>query len=160
MLLKPVNKTLALLAASFRLLAHPAIASINLLNHYAALQLSAGAGYLSALEPGQLEALVMLAIDMHTLGYLIGGAFFGVHCFFLGWLLYRSELFPKILGVLLVAASIGYLAESFGNFLFPGNEALFTWIVAVPAVIGELSLTVWLLVKGVRDQKPSAEEPV
>ncbi len=141
-----------MIAASFRLLAHPAIASINLLNHFIALQLLGGADYLTVFDIGQLHALVLLFLDMHRYGYLIGGAFFGMHCLVLGYLLFKSDLFPGILGVLLVLASFGYLIESFGNFLFPNYKELFAWIVAVPAIIGEVSLTFWLLIKGVKNQ--------
>lgn len=149
-LLRPVSKTLALIMASLRLLAHPAIASINLLNHFAPLLLLSDANYLGAFETEQLQALVLLFMEAHRYGYLIGGAFFGLHCLFLGYLLFKSELFPGVLGVLMVVASVGYLLESFGNFLFPGYRELLTWAVAVPAVIGELSLCLWLLVKGVK----------
>ena len=152
-LLRPVSKTLSLLAASFRLLAHPAIASINLLNHFIALSLLSGAGYLNVFEAGQLQAMVLLFLNMHNIGYLIAGAFFGIHCFILGYLLYKSDLFPGILGILMIIASIGYLTESFGNFLFAGYEAILAWIVGVSAGIGELSLTFWLLIKGVKNQK-------
>lgn len=152
-LLRPVSKTLSLLAASFRLIAHPAIASINLLNHFIALSLLNGAGYLKVFEAGQLQAMVLLFLNMHNTGYLIAGAFFGVHCFILGYLLYKSELFPGVLGVLMVIASLGYLMESFGNFLFTGYEDILAWIVGVSAGIGELSLTFWLLIKGVKNKK-------
>lgn len=151
-LLKPVSKTVSLIAASFRLLAHPAIASINLLNHFAALLLLSDADYLTVFDGDQLQAFVMLFLNLHRYGYLIGGAFFGVHCFLLGYLLFKSDYFPRLLGGLLVVASFGYLIESFGNFLFPNYIELLVWVVAVPAVIAELSLCVWLLVKGVRVQ--------
>lgn len=152
-LLKPVSKTLSLVAAFLRLLAHPAIASINLLNHFAALLLLSGADYLTAFEPEQLHALVLLFLNAHHYGYLIGGAFFGLHCLILGYLLFKSDFFPRMLGVLLIVASFGYLIESFGNFLFPNYEALLVWVVAVPAVIAELSLCLWLLIKGVSVQQ-------
>ena len=149
-LLKPVSKTLSLIAAALRLLAHPAIASINLLNHFSVLFLLSGADYLTAFETDQLHALVLLLLSAHKYGYLIGGAFFGVHCFILGYLFVKSDLFPKTLGIMLAIAAAGYLTESFGNFLFPEYEDIFIWIVAVPAVIAELSLCLWLLVKGVK----------
>lgn len=152
-LLRPVNKTLSLVAASLRLLAHPAIASINLLNHFMALLLLSGADYLSVFETNQLYALVLLFLKAHRYGYLIGGAFFGLHCFLLGYLLYKSDLFPKLLGILMIIAALGYLIESFGNFLFPTYEAVFAWIVALPAVVGELSLCLWLMIKGVKEQQ-------
>lgn len=149
-LLKSAGKTLSLMAASFRLLAHPAIASINLLNHFAAILLLGGAGYLTFFDPAELQALAMLALDAHGYGYLIGGAFFGVHCLLLGYLLVKSTLFPRLLGRLMMIAGVGYLVESFGKFLFPAYAEAFTWAVAVPAAVAEISLAVWLLWKGVK----------
>ncbi|MBN2720098.1 MAG: DUF4386 domain-containing protein [Proteobacteria bacterium] len=150
LLLKPVSRTLSIIAAFLRVLAHPAIASVNLLNHFAVLILLSGAGYLSVFNADQLNSLALLSLETHRYGYLIGGAFFGFHCLLLGYLLLKSDLFPGILGVLMVLASLGYLAESFGNFLFPGHEALLTLTVAVPAVIAEVSLCLWLVIRGVK----------
>lgn len=151
-LLRPVSKTLALVAASFRLLAHPALASLNLLHYFAVIPLLSGAEYLTAFEGDQLQALVLFFLDLHHYGYLLAGAFFGVHCLLLSVLLYRSELFPRLLGVLMAVAAVGYLAESFGNFLAPQYEPVLAWIVAVPAIVAELGLCVWLLVQGFRAQ--------
>lgn len=158
-LLRPVSKTLSLVAASLRLLAHPAIAGINLLNHLAAVLLLSGADYLAALPADQLNALVMFFLEAHRNGYLIAGAFFGLHCLFLGWLIFKAGYFPKILGILLVAAALGYLIESFGNFLSPHHEEVLAWIVAVPATIAELSLCLWLLIKGINVQKWESQSP-
>ena len=149
-LLRPVSRTVSLLAAAFRLLAHPAIAAINLLNHYAALLLLQGDAYLSVFTTDQLHALASLFLNMHGYGYLIAGAFFGVHCLILGYLLFKSDYFPGILGIMMAIAALGYLTESFGNFLFPGHGDVLAWFVAVPAVLGEFSLTLWLLIKGIR----------
>lgn len=154
-LLKPVNKTLALTVAALRLLAHPAIASINLLNHFMVLPLLGGADYLNVFDVGQLQAMALLLLDAHRIGYLIAGAFFGLHCFLLGFLLYRSDLFPRIFGILMTIAGIGYLLESFGNFLFPEYESILTWVVAIPAVLGEVTLCLWMLVKGLKTPKPT-----
>lgn len=151
-LLKPVSKTLALVAASLRLLAHPAIAGINLLNHFFPLLLLNGSDYLGVFGSEQLNALVMLFLDVHHTGYLIAGAFFGVHLFILGYLLFRSELFPGILGILIVIASAGYVTESFGTVLVPAYAQLFAWMVGITAVLGEVPLALYLLIKGVKDQ--------
>ena len=149
-LLRPVDRTVALLAAGFRLLAHPAIAAVNLLNHFGALLLVGGAGSLASFEPGQRHALALLAMELHGYGYLIAGAFFGVHLALLAWLLVRSPLFPSVLGVLIAGAAVGYLGESFGMFLFPAHEALYTRLVTVTAVLGEVVLCLYLLLRGVR----------
>ena len=150
LLLKPVSRTLSLIAAFLRVLAHPAIASVNLLNHFAVLIILSGAGYLSVFNADQLNALALLSLETHRYGYLVGGAFFGFHCLLLGYLLLKSDLFPGILGVLMALASLGYLAESFGNFLFPGHEQILTLAVAVPAVIAEVSLCLSLVIRGVK----------
>ena len=152
LLLRPVSKTLSLLAASFRLVAHPAIAAVNMLNHFIALLLLSGSGYLSAFSGDQLNAMVLLFLNLHDYGYLIGGAFFSVHLFFLGILLLKADFFPSVLGILILLASAGYITESFGDFLFPGNEEILSWIVGIPAVLGELSFTLYLLIFGLRDK--------
>ena len=149
-LLKSVNKTMAAVASVFRLLAHPSIASLNLLNHYMALQAASGSELMSNLGIEQQEAWTMLFMNAHNAGYLLAGAFFGIHCFLLGILLFRSVLFPKVFGILMVVAAGGYLLETFGNFMFPGNQLVLANIVGFSAAIGEVSLTFYLLIKGVR----------
>lgn len=152
-LLRPVSKTLSLLAASFRLLAHPAIASVNLLNHYAALLLAQEAPHAPGPGVEQMEALALVFTELHGAGYLIGGAFFGVHLLLLGYLVYHAGYLPRLLGVLLALAAAGYLVESFGSFLFPSYEAVYVWVVAVSAAVAELSLALWLAFKGIRSER-------
>lgn len=149
-LLKPVHKTLALIATAFRLLAHPAIASLNLLNHYMALQMANGQGYLVSLGVDQREIWTMLFMNAHNAGYLLAGAFFGIHCLLLGVLMYRSPSFPKLVGVLMILAAGGYLLETFGNFMIPGYEAVLAYVVGFSAATGEVSLTLFLLIKGIK----------
>lgn len=150
-LLKPVSKGLALTAASFRLIAHPAIGSLNLLNHFAALRVLDSPGFIRSFNPEQLQEFSLFFMELHNMGYLIAGAFFGIHCLLLGYLLYQSELFPKVIGVLLAAAAFGYLIESFGFIFYPELKSTFALIVGFSAGIGEVSLALWMLIKGVRD---------
>lgn len=146
-LFKPVNETLALLAAFFRV-AQAAVLAINLLNQFMALLLLSGEHYLAALEPAQLDALVLLFMEAHTYGYLIGLVFFGVSTFVLGYLVYRSGAFPRPFGLALMAlVPFGYLADSFTSFLGSEEEALSTIFVA-PAALTELAFVAWLLWKG------------
>ena len=63
--------------------------------------------------------------------------------------LYKSGYFPRMLGILLVVASFGYLIDSFGNFLLPQYDALYALVVVLLAIVGELPLSFWLLIKGV-----------
>lgn len=149
LLLRPVGRRVAMLAAAFRLIAHPAIGSINLLNHIGALMVLTGGDTLAAFDPAELQALAYTLLEAHGMGYLIAGAFFGVHCLLLGFLIYRSGFLPRLLGTLMALAGTGYLIETFGNFMVPGHEAALALVVAIPAGIGEISLALWLLIKGV-----------
>jgi len=85
--------------------------------------------------------------------------FFCIHIFLLGYLIFGSGYIPRILGILLIVASCGYLIDSFGNFLFSSyanNKTAFIVFVAVPAIIAEFSLTIWLLFKGGKLQEEGA----
>lgn len=76
---------------------------------------------------------------------------FGLHLLVLGYLIFKSEYIPGFIGVLLLIAGLGYLIDSFANFLLPNYAdyaSIFMLIVVVPGVIGELSFTLWLLLKG------------
>ena len=150
LLLRPVSRTISLMAAAFRLVAHPAIGGINLLNHFGALLLLQGQTYLGAFGPAQRESLALLALDLHGYGYLLAGAFFGVHCALLGYLLYRSDRFPRVLGVLVGAAAVGYLVETGVFFLAPAWEGVASGLVVGTATAGEGALCLYLLVRGVR----------
>lgn len=145
---KPFGKTLALVTFSLRLLAHPAIGSLNLLNHYMALHILSGASFLGYFDVAQLETISTLFMDAHRFGYLIAGGFFGLHCALLGLSLWRSNLFPKVFAYLMVIAAFGYLIETFGVFLFPGNDDMLAWIVGLSAALGEVSLTFYMLIIG------------
>lgn len=151
-LLRPVNRGLALMAAFFRLV-HAAVYGTNLLNLFFVLQLAGGSAYLSAFSTDQINALVMVFLNGHSTGYLIGLVFFGIHCFILGYLVIRSGFIPAVLGVFLIIAGAGYLIDSYANFLFPGYEnykTVFQLVVFIPAFIGELSFCIWLIIKGTR----------
>jgi len=148
-LLKPVNKSLALLAAFFRLV-HAAIYGINLLNLIFVLMILGGAGFMTVFSPSQLDALAMLFLNAHGYGYVLGLVFFGFHCLVLGYLVYKSGSFPKLLGVLVTIAALGYLTDSFAQVLLSNYKAyasIFMVVVFVPAFIAELSMSLWLLFK-------------
>ncbi len=148
---REVNRNLALLAAFFRLV-HAAIVGVNLLNTYVPLLLLGDAAYLSVFATGQLHALVLLFLEAHSYGYAIGLVFFGVQCLVLGYLIWESRYMPRILGVLLMLAALGYLVDSFGRTLLSDYAAygdLLTGVVFIPAFVGELSFGSWLLFKGV-----------
>ena len=145
-LLKPVSKTLALVA-TFARLAMTVIQGINLLTYFFVLLLLSGAGYLTVLAPDQLPALVLLFLNAHESGVLIWGLAFGLHLFVSGYLVYKSGYLPRIVGGLLIIAALCYFTQSFGNILFPQYKALFASIGLLSIV--EIAFPLWLLIKGV-----------
>lgn len=153
-LLKPVSKTLSLTAAYARL-AMTVIQGVNLLNHVFVLLLLSGAIYLKTFEGDQLNALTMLFINAHKYTVYVWEIFFGFHLIVLGYLVFKSGYFPKVIGVLLLLAAPGYLLESYSNLLFPANEVLPTvyGIFLGLSAIGELAFALWLVVKGVDSSK-------
>jgi hypothetical protein len=152
-LLKPVNKTLSLVAA-FSRLAMTVIQGINLLNNITALLLLSGADYLTVFEAGQLNSLVLLFLNTHEYVAHIWGLFFSLHLFFLGYLVYKSGYIPRILGIVLVIASVSYLIQSWGNILLPKYEEILAWIGFLSII--EIAFPIWLVIRGVKDKQPAS----
>jgi hypothetical protein len=150
-LLRPVNKNLALLAVFFNIVEFP-IEAASKLCLLAALFLSGKADYLKAFEPHQLHALVRISLMLHDYGFGIDLVFFGFACLVYGYLLFKSGYFPRTLGVLMVIAGLSYLANSFTLILAPAYAGTI-FPILVLALIGELSLCLWLMVKGVNVSK-------
>jgi len=148
-LLRPVNKMLALVA-TFARLAMTVVMAVNVFNSLGVLLLSSDAEYLTVFEPGQLHALVLLFLNLHDSGVYIWQVIFSFHLLVLGYLVFKSGYFPRILGILLMVACLGYLMDSFG-ILFPisGALSIVSSVLLAAGVIGELSFTLWLLIKGV-----------
>jgi hypothetical protein len=149
-LLSPVNKNLSLLAAMFRLV-FVTIFAYSFVDYFSVLQMVTGADYLKPVETGQLQAQAMLLLNTHNFSVHISYVFFGLHIFLLGYLILKSGYIPRILGTLLMIASFGYLINSFGNFLssaYANNKMTFLIFVGLPGLISELTLTLWLLLKG------------
>jgi hypothetical protein len=151
-LFRPVSRALSLVAA-FARLAMAIIQGVNLLPYFTALLLLSGAGYLTVWEPAQSDALVLLFLNAHEYGVYVWQLFFGLHLLVLSYLIFRSGYFPRILGILMVFASLGYLIDGYGNILFPNYNEIFGVVVAVGAIIGELPFLFWLLIKGVNVQE-------
>ena len=147
-LLKPVSKTLSLVAASFRL-AYSAIQGLNLLNLFFPLLLLSGADYLTVFETDQLHALVLLFLNAHSSAFNIAIVFFAPHVFFVGYLVFKSGYIPRVLGVLFIFASLSYLIDSSARLLLTNYPEVTPVYLVLPIVIGELAFPLWLVIKGV-----------
>src|SRR3989440_12541980 len=150
-LLSAVNKNLALVAVFFNIVEFP-IEGVSKLCLCAALFLSGNADYLKAFEPHQLHALVKISLKLHDYGFGIDLVFFGFAYLVYGYLLFRSGYFPRTLGILMAIAGLSYLANSFTLILAPAYVGRI-FLILVFALIGELSLCLWLMVKGVNVQR-------
>jgi hypothetical protein len=160
-LLKPVNQQIAATFVIFNAIA-VAIMGANLLNHFAALLVASNPEYAAAFGTESFEALVLFFAELHAQGYLIGGIFFGLWLLPLGYLVYRSGYFPRVLGIMLMIGCFGYLTDTFVSSLFPSVGATLGLIFALVAGIAEISFLLWLLIMGAKvpqraEQIPTAE---
>jgi hypothetical protein len=131
-LFRPVNPSVATMAAAFRVA-------------FAAVFLVAINQLVSALALLGDADQALRAINAFDTVWVIGLILFGVHLLLIGYLAYRSGFVPRIIGVLLVVAGLGYAIDGFGTVLVPEYSTIgqFTFV-------GEVVLILWLLIKGVR----------
>ena len=148
LLLRPINENLALWV-SWITIVQTSVLVLNKLNLVLPILLLSDASYLGAIAIEQRHALVLLAIKAHGFGFSIGLIFFGVACVVKGYLMLYADYFPKALGVLFVLAGLSYLVNSTALLLAPGVASLlFPWAL-IPAFIGELTVSLWMIIKGV-----------
>jgi len=151
-LLRQVSRDLALLAIFFNLVSL-AVEAASALNLVAALFPLGSAGYLSAFQPEQLYAMATLSVKSHSYGFGVALIFFGCECLILGYLIFRSGYLPKTIGVLMQIAGLSYLVNSFALLLAPTFSDRIFPAILIPALVGEASLCLWLLVRGVNVEK-------
>lgn len=152
-LLKPINKHLSLLTAGFRLV-FAVLGLVALLNLVTVLQLLTNHDYITLFGQSQLYAQVMLYLKAFRISYHFGILLFSIHLVLLGYLVFRSNYIPKIMGVVLVISGLGYLTDALKPFLFPNFNSGFITIT----FFGELIFMLWLLIKGSRIKEPNYEE--
>jgi hypothetical protein len=149
-LLSGVNKTQASLMVTLMLVSIP-LSLLNVLNEFAALILVRGGGFLSTFDKQQLDSMAMLFLRLHGYGFSIPEIFWGLWLFPFGLLVYKSGFFPRILGVLLIVACFGNLADSLVAFgVMPYADTVSS--VASVLMCGELPMILWLLIVGAKDQ--------
>jgi hypothetical protein len=132
-LFEPVHRSLSEMAAWFRLA-------------YAAVLLMAAAQLVIALDPLNDPEQVLRAAGAFTTIWHVGLLFFSLHLLLIGYLAYRSGFMPRVIGLLLVIAGLGYLADGLGLLLVPG----YALDIAVFTFAGEVVLIFWLLISGRR----------
>lgn len=155
-LLRRVSRDLALLAVFFNLVSI-ALEAANELQLLTALLPLGDAGYFRAFGPEQLYAMTSLSIQSYGYGFGVSLIFFGCECLVLGYLIFKSSFLPKAVGGLMQVAGLCYLTNSFALLVAPNFASQIFPAILVPAFVGEASLCLWLLVKGVNVGKWKAQ---
>jgi hypothetical protein len=146
-LFKPVSRGLSLLAAFFSLVGCAILAFASLFQ-LAPLVVLGGGQYLSVFKVEQLRALAFLFLELYGEGVNICFVFFGFYCLLIGYLIFRSTFLPRILGLLMAFAGLGWL-----TFLSPPLANHLSPYILVLGFVAELALMLWLLVMGVDVQR-------
>ena len=150
-LLIPVNRSLSLLTAWFRLV-YTVIAFVAMLKLVTVFRILNSPDYLAIFGSDQLHAQVKLLLNSFQYEWGIGLVLFGIYLGLLGYLVYRSEYIPKILGILLIIAGLGWLIYCLAPYLYPDANVQFIMIT----FFGELIFMLWLLLRGWKIQVPTA----
>jgi hypothetical protein len=158
MLLKHVNSYVAAAMMVFVALG-TAIHTLNMLNYFAALMLATEGSYATAIDGGGTDVLVLMFMDLHDHGYNIAQVYFSLWLLPLGYLAYKSGWFPRALGVLLMIGAATHTIEVLTHFLFPDVSEAVIFLVQIPAIIAELWMMGYLLIRGVRVAHPDERIP-
>jgi hypothetical protein len=147
-LLKPVNRSLSLLAA-FVILVGCAVQAVTSLFYLAPLLILQGGSSWSAFTPQQLQTLALMFVKLNTYANDIYLVFFGFWCILTGYLISRSAFLPRILGVLVAISGLGWV-----TYLYPPLAYhLFIPYIAAASALGEIPLEFWPIVMGVNVQR-------
>ncbi len=156
-LLRAVNKDLALLFLLLNAVG-VTIQCASLIHLIYAMLIGDTPGSLPTLQPAQAEPIALLAIDVYRTGFVTAQLFFGTWLFPLGYLVYKSGLLPRVLGVLLILDGVAEMIWFLQAFLLPAHPQ-----IKVPgtfvSLVAEVGLALWLLVKGVKVSAPPMGVP-
>lgn len=143
-LLKPVNRELALLSAFFGLVSMTLFAVTKMFYVSAPMFLAGNAP--EAFRPDQLEALASLFLSLYARlnGFFM--LFYGTAWIIRGWLTFKSTYLPRFLGVIMVVAGLGFVTKNFTLVLAPKYSSE---LLIAPMLLNGLALAIWMLIKGV-----------
>jgi hypothetical protein len=146
-LLRVAGRGPALLAAFFGLTGC-AVTAVGSLFQLASLVILGKSPYLGVFDTRQVQALALLSLTLGAQAGTVALAFFGPFQLALGYLIYRSGFLPRILGVLIALAGVGWL-----TFLWPPLASALLTPIEVLGFVAEAALMLWLLVMGVNAQR-------
>jgi hypothetical protein len=132
-----------------------AITCLNDVFEFVAVRVATDGSYAAALGVAGSNALVLVLFDLQHYGFLIAQVFFGLWLLPLGYLAYRSGMFPKALGGALIVAGVCYLVDMLALFLAPDFGKQINAVLVIPPTVAEVWMALYLLVKGVRSSCPT-----
>lgn len=147
LLLRPVSRTLSLLMVVFDLILC-AVTAFGTVFQLAPLVILGGSSYLNVFDVRQLQALALVSLHLGEQAGHVSLVFAGVFQLFFGYLIFRSTYLPRVIGVLIAVAGVGWL-----TFLVPPVAAFLLTYIEVLGFVAEASLMLWLIVKGVNAQR-------
>jgi hypothetical protein len=150
-LFKQVNENLAKLMVALVIVQIPVAFMMEAFN-IASLMIIKGE-ILKTFELSQRQDLAMLFLKINDYGTLPLEMFWGLWLLPFGLLVYKSEFIPRIFGILLVTGGIAYMIDSIIGILFPNYSSFVKYPTLLLVAIGEISITLWLLIKGVKTKE-------
>ena len=142
-LFEPVNRSLSLLAAFFSLVGC-AVQIFGGVLQLAPLVILGDSQLLSAFKVEQLQAAALLCLKLYSQAFSIALVLFALFDLLIGYLIFRSTFLPRILGVLMMLAGVGWL-----TFVWPPLATTLSPYVLPLGALAEIVLMLWLVVKGV-----------
>lgn len=156
--LKPINRNLALLAAFWGLI-ETSVLVVATLSDFEVLRLLSGADYLRAFEPDRLQSLARLSIGAHSAAYNVGLVFAGLRSTVFCYLWLKSRYIPRALAALGLVGSALLAACAYAFIIFPEARSVITiTYYGGPIFLFELTMGLWLLLRPLR--APATAEPV
>ena len=148
-LLKPVNRDLALLSAFFGLVSTTLFA-VTKMFYFAAPMFVRDSKYLTAFPPEQLDAFATLFISLYGVLSGLTMLFYGIPWIIRGYLTFKSDYLPRLLGVLMIVAGVGFVVKTLTYVLAPAYSSD---ILLAPMFFNALAVAIWMLVRGVDPDK-------
>ena len=113
---------------------------------------------LKTFELSQRQDLAMLFLKINNYGSLTLEMFWGLWLLPFGYLAYKSGFIPRLIGIFLILNGIAYIISSFVSLLFPDYQTIITQLAMPFVILGEISITLWLLIKGVKNNISTIEK--
>jgi len=127
-----------------------AVSFVNIIFQTGALVFLNRADYFTAFTTEQIYELTTMFLHFNIFGVYIVTIFWGLWLFPLAYLVYKSNFIPKIIAYLLVVSGICYCISSMSSLIAPAFYAQIANILSIPETIGEVTMLLWLLIKGIK----------